>query len=80
MAGKRAKEGAGNGLKKPVRWTLAAATLAYLASGLGKTNSQEVTAATLGLLTKPLAFQLHSWLFWPFVILLAAPVVLAWRK
>ncbi len=43
----------------------------YLVSGLGITQYQSVEPLTFGLLTKALAFKIHSLLFWPFIIVLA---------
>ncbi|MFH1199799.1 MAG: cytochrome b/b6 domain-containing protein [Candidatus Micrarchaeota archaeon] len=68
------------GLKNKVRWALAGATALYVASGLGITESQRVSTMTFGLFTKPLAFQVHAWLLWPFLALLAAHIYLATKK
>ncbi len=49
----------------------------YLITGLGITQYQLITSLTGGLLDKALSFKLHSWLFWPFVVVLALHIGLA---
>jgi hypothetical protein len=43
----------------------------YMVSGLGITEARTVEAVSFGLLTKPVAFQLHNNLLIPFIIFLA---------
>ena len=42
----------------------------YFVTGLGITQFRIVESVTLGLLTKPLAFKMHDYLWVPFVVLL----------
>jgi hypothetical protein len=53
-----------------VRWSLLAAVLLYLVSGLGISDFRTVEHLTFGLLTKDLAFRLHDALLAPFIALL----------
>ena len=55
--------------KKILRWTLAVFTLLVIISGLGINYYNIVEYLTFGLLSKNLAFQLHFWIFIPFLIL-----------
>jgi cytochrome b subunit of formate dehydrogenase len=57
-------------IRKIIRWLLLVITILLIVSGFGIVNYQIVGTLTLGILTKPLAFRLHNWLAWPFVILL----------
>jgi len=42
----------------------------YIISGFGITESRAIESITLGLLTKPVAFQVHNNLLLPFIIFL----------
>jgi hypothetical protein len=59
-----------------VAWLLAITTLVFLASGFGITEFRVVEPATLGLLTKPVAFKLHEFIWIPFLVLLPAHIYL----
>jgi hypothetical protein len=56
--------------RRMVQGLLLAIIILYLISGFGITQFRIVEAATLGLLTKPLAFKLHEYLWIPFMVLL----------
>lgn len=58
-----------NRIKKILRWTLAVLTLIIIISGLGINYYTTIEYLTLGVLSKNLAFQLHFWIFIPFLIL-----------
>lgn len=64
-------------IKRIVRWLLITAIFLYVLSGFGITEFRIVEPLTFGLLTKPLAFQLHDYLFIPFAILLALHIIFA---
>jgi dolichol kinase len=57
--------------RKIVHWLFVAVLMLYGVTGLGITNYRIVEPATLGLLSKPLAFMIHDNLLVPFLILLA---------
>jgi dolichol kinase len=57
--------------KKAVHWLLVAVLLLYAITGLGITQYRIVEPATLGLLTKPVAFNIHDNLLVPLMVLLA---------
>ena len=48
----------------------------YLLTGLGITNYQLIQTITFGGLSKPTAYQLHSILLIPFIIILALHIIL----
>ncbi len=56
-------------VKKILRWTLAIFTVLVIVSGLGINYYTTIEYITFGLLSKNLAFQLHFWIFIPFLIL-----------
>ena len=62
--------------RKILHWSLLAAILLYLISGLGISYYGIVETATFGLLSKNLSFSIHEALLVPFVILLVAHVAL----
>ncbi|MBD3247415.1 hypothetical protein GF378_02235 [Candidatus Pacearchaeota archaeon] len=55
---------------KFVQWILLVVVVLYIISGLGITRYQIIEPLTFGLLTKALAFKMHSWLLIPFLILI----------
>lgn len=57
--------------KKVVHWLFVALILLYGITGYGITQYRIVEPATLGLLTKPLAFKIHDNLLIPLLVLLA---------
>lgn len=63
--------------KKQVAYGLLTVVMLYIISGFGITSWQIVEPLTLGLLTKSLAFKIHNWLLFPFIILIIAHVFLA---
>jgi len=63
-------------IKRVIRWSLITAILLYIVSGFGITEFRVVETLTFGLLTKPLAFKLHDYIFIPFAILLAMHILL----
>jgi len=64
-------------IKRVIRWSLITAIALYVVSGFGITEFRVVETLTFGLLTKPLAFKLHDYIFIPFAILLAMHILLA---
>ena len=66
-------------LRKVVGWLLLVLALLLVITGLGITDYRTVEAATFGLLPKALAFQLHTLLWIPFLIVLAGHIILTCR-
>ncbi len=57
-------------VKKTILWLLGVVLALYFVSGLGITQFRTVEALTFGLLTKNIAFRIHSSLWIPFAGLL----------
>jgi cytochrome b subunit of formate dehydrogenase len=64
-------------LRRAVGWLLLAFALLLVITGLGITEWQIVEAATFGLLSKALSFQLHNLLWIPFLAILACHMLLS---
>jgi thiosulfate reductase cytochrome b subunit len=65
--------------RRLVSWTLLALALLLILTGLGITEFRTVDPLTFGLLGKALAFQLHSLLWIPFIIVLFLHLALSCR-
>ena len=59
-----------NSARQVVHWLLLAALVLYLLTGFGITQFRVVEQATFGLLSKNLAFYIHSGLLIPFIVML----------
>jgi len=64
--------------KKIIRWALLVAILLYVITGYGITEFRTVERITFGLLTKPLAFDIHHYIIYPTAALLFLHVFLSW--
>jgi cytochrome b subunit of formate dehydrogenase len=56
--------------KRVIHWLLLAVIVLYLITGFGITQFRVIEQVTFGLLSKPLAFQIHDNLLIPFIVLL----------
>ncbi len=63
-----------------VHWLLMAVVVVFLATGFGISEFRTVEWLTLGLLTKQLAFRIHSELWLPLVVLLVLHVYLVFSQ
>ena len=66
--------------RRMVQGLLLAVIILYLISGFGITQFRIVEAATFGLLGKALSFQIHDYLWIPFVVLLLLHIYQGLRK
>jgi len=57
-------------------WLLLVVAIVYMISGFGITEFRIVESITFGLFTKRLAFEIHEYLWIPFVVLLVMHVLL----
>ena len=67
-------------LVKFVHWSLLFFIIFYIISGFGISEYRIIEGITLGLLSKPLSFQIHLYLIYPLVILIILHVFLTFKK
>ncbi len=67
-------------VKRLVTWLLGGVTIIFLISGFGITAPDLVTPLTLGVFHKSFSYQLHTYLWGPFLILLLLHIYLAQKK
>ncbi len=67
-------------LKRATHWLLAVVIILYIVSGYGITEFRVVERITFGLLSKPLAFRMHSILTMPFLVLLGLHIYFIYRR
>jgi len=63
-------------VKKIIPWLLLAVLALYILTGFGITQFRTVESITFGALTKNLSFKIHNNLLYPFIVFLAAHIVL----
>ncbi|NYT18612.1 MAG: hypothetical protein GKB98_03255 [Methanobacteriales archaeon] len=64
--------------RRTVHLALIILTVLVLISGLGIAYYRPIEALTLGLLSKTLSFQIHTYLFVPFVVVLILHSAMNW--
>ena len=67
-------------LEKATHWLLAVAIILYVVSGYGISEFRVVERITFGLLSKPLAFRMHTILTMPFLVLLGLHIYFTYRR
>jgi hypothetical protein len=67
-------------VKRVVIWLLGGVTILFLLSGFGITSSDIVTPVTFGVFKKSFSYQLHTYLWGPFLILFLLHIYLAQKK
>ncbi|MFC2005945.1 hypothetical protein ACFLVG_03175 [Chloroflexota bacterium] len=67
-------------VKRILHWLLGAVVIAYVVTGFGITEFRTVETVTFGLLTKPLAFEIHDNLFIPFLLLLVLHISISFIR
>lgn len=66
--------------EKAIRWLLTIAIILYIVSGYGIIEFRTVERITFGLLSKALAFKIHTILTIPFLILLGLHIHFNYRR
>lgn len=66
-------------LRRIIGWLLLVLSILLVITGLGITEWRTMEAVTFGLLPKALAFQLHTLLWIPFLVVLAGHMILTCR-
>ena len=65
---------------KLIHWVLLISIIVYIITGFGITEHKFIEAITFGIISKPIAFQLHIFLIYPFIILLILHISLTINK
>ena len=65
---------------KLINWSLLIFIIFYIITGFGITEFKFIEAITFGIISKPIAFQLHIFLIYPFIILLILHITLTINK
>lgn len=63
-------------IRKTVHYLLLVVVIFYLISGFGITEFRVVESLTFGLITKPVAFEIHDNLWIPFIVILVLHISL----
>ena len=66
--------------KQIIIWLLFTVIVLYFVTGLGITQFRIVESVTFGLLSKPLSFQIHNYLWVPFVVFLGLHIYQRTRR
>jgi len=67
-------------VRKTIHWGLLVLIIVFIITGFGITRYRIIETITFGLLSKPISFQIHSYLVFPLVIFLYLHVYLTWKK
>ena len=63
-----------------LHWLLLIIVILFILSGYGITEYRFIESITFGLLPKPLAFQMHLYLIYPFLLLLILHILITTKK
>ena len=66
--------------RKIIHWGLLVIIIIFIITGLGIARYRIIESITLGLLTKPISFQVHTYLIFPLIIFLYLHIFLTWKK
>jgi cytochrome b subunit of formate dehydrogenase len=67
-------------LEKATHWLLSVAIVLYVVSGYGISEFRVVERITFGLLSKQLAFRMHTILTMPFLVLLGLHIYFTYKR
>ena len=67
-------------VRKIIHWGLLIIIIIFIITGFGIARYRIIEAMTFGLLSKPVSYQIHSYLVIPLVIFLYLHVFLTWKK
>ncbi len=67
-------------VRKIIHWGLLVIIIIFIITGLGIARYRIIESITLGLLIKPISFQVHTYLIFPLIIFLYLHILLTWKK
>ena len=67
-------------IRKIIHWGLLVIIIIFIVTGLGIARYRIIESITLGLLTKPVSYQVHSYLIYPLIVFLYLHILFTWKK
>lgn len=67
-------------IRRIIHWGLLVIITIFIITGLGIANYRFIESITLGLLTKPISFQIHNYLIYPLIVFLYLHILITWKK
>ena len=67
-------------IRKIIHWGLLVIIIIFIFTGLGIVRYRIIESITLGLLTKPISFQVHTYLTFLLIVFLYLHILLTWKK
>ena len=67
-------------LRRIIHWGLLVIIIVFIITGFGIVRYRIIETMTFGLLSKPVSYQIHSYLVFPLVVFLYLHVFLTWKK
>ena len=65
---------------KIVHWGLLVIIIIFIITGLGIARYRIIDSITLGVLSKPLSYQIHTYLIFPLIIFLYLHILVTWKN
>ncbi|KYK30707.1 MAG: hypothetical protein AYK22_08485 [Thermoplasmatales archaeon SG8-52-3] len=66
--------------RKIIHWGLLVIIIVFIITGLGIFRYKIIESITFGLITKPISFQVHTYLTFPLVVFLYLHILLTWKR
>jgi len=67
-------------VRKIIHWGLLGLIIIFIITGLGIARYRIIESITFGLLSKPISFQIHTYLIFPLVVFLYLHILFTWKK
>jgi len=67
-------------VRKIIHWGLLVIIIIFIITGLGFARYRVIESITFGLLTKPVAYQIHSYLIFPLIVFLYLHILITWKN
>jgi thiosulfate reductase cytochrome b subunit len=67
-------------IRKIVHWGLLVLIIIFIVTGLGIVRYKIIESITFGLLSKPVSYQIHTYLIFPLIIFLYLHILFTWKK
>ena len=67
-------------VRKIIHWGLLILIIIFIITGLGIAKYRIIETLTFGLLSKPVSYQIHSYLIYPLIVFLYLHIFITWKK